>query len=485
MKTPAALLLPFALTGCVSLAPPHRTPPAPVQPAWPMLPAPAAGPPLAAAGTPWQAFYTDPKLQQVLTLALQHNRDLRIAVLNTERARAVHRIQRAQLVPGLSALGAVSRQGGSAADAKTVTLYTVGLGVSAWEVDLFGRLRSLKERALEQFLASEQAARGTRIALLGEVANVYLALVADRESLAFAEDTLASQEVSARLVRRRFEVGASPEVDVHRAQVSLETAREDVARLTSAVAMDRNALELLVGTAVPAELVADRLEQVAPLRECAPGLPAAVLTGRPDIQAAEHQLRAANANIGAARAAFLPNISLTAGVGTASSELSGLFKSGSGTWAFAPQIVLPIFDLGARRAGLAVARVDRDLAVAAYEKAIEAAFREVADTLAQRATLEAQLSAHASLVGALEATLKLATARHQAGIDGSLGVLDAQRSLVAARQGLIALRRARSANLITLYKVLGGGDAPLQAAPLQAAPVQAAPGQARTGASGP
>ncbi len=480
MRPLPILTLLLALTGCVSLAPNYRTPAPPVPQAWPGQAAPGQAAPVQAAPpadgappaaeVPWQAFYADARLRQVLDLALRNNRDLRIAALNTERARAYHRIQRAQLVPAVSALGTVSRQGSSAADGETVTLYTVGLGVSAWEIDFFGRLRSLKDRALDQYLASEQARSSARINLLGEVANAYLALVADRESLAFARDTLASQETSARLIRRRFEVGASSELDVHRAQVSLETAREDVARLTSVVAQDGNALNLLVGAAVPAELIAERLEQVAPLKDSAARIPSEVLAGRPDIRAAEHQLRAANASIGAARAAYFPNISLTAGIGTASSELSGLFKSGSGTWAFAPRIVLPIFDLGTRRANLAIARADRDIALAQYEKAIQAAFREVADTLAQRATLEEQVAAHTSLVKALEATHRLATARYTAGVDGTLGVLDAQRSLYAAQQGLIALRRARYANMVTLYKVLGGGER--SAAPEEQPPVQ-------------
>jgi multidrug efflux system outer membrane protein len=447
----------LALTGCVSLAPKYRTPALPVPTAWPE---PAAGPANpAATELPWQDFYADPKLRQVQELALQNNRDLRIASLNTEKARAYYRIQRAELLPAVSAVGNVSRIGTSSDSTKTVTEYTVGLGVSAWELDLFGRIRSLKDRALEQYLASEQARRGARISMLGEVANIYLTLAADRESLKFAQQTLSGQETSIRLIRRRFEVGASSELDVHRAQVTLETARGDAARLTSIVAQDRNALELLVGTQVPAEWLPEALGGIAAFQDVTPRLPSEVLTSRPDILQAENQLKAANANIGAARAAFFPRISLTAGIGTASSELSGLFKSGSGTWAFAPQVVLPIFDMGARSANLQVAKADRDITLAQYEKAIQVAFREVADTLSQRANLDEQLAAQEALVKALQGTHRLATARYQAGVDGYLGVLDAQRSLYAAEQGLIALRRARSANRITLYKVLGGGDA--------------------------
>lgn len=458
----SALPLLAILTGCVSMAPKYKTPEMPIPKAWPNLPEGAAGP--SAADVPWQAFYVDAKLQKVLELALSHNRDLRIAALNTEKAMAYYRIQRSDLFPKVSALGTVSRTGTSSDSSSTQTEYTVSLGVSAWELDFFGRVRSLKDKSLEQYLATEQVRRSARISLLGEVANVYLALAADQESLQFAKDTLASQDKSFNLTRRRFEVGISSELDANRAQVSLETAREDAARLTSVVAQDRNALNLLVGTTVPADLLPDTLRGMVAIQDFAPELPSEVLVRRPDIRAAENQLKAANANIGAARAAYFPRISLTAGVGVASGDLSHLFNSESRAWAFAPQVVLPIFDMGARSANLKVAQVDRDIALAQYEKAIQVAFREVADTLAQRATLEDQIAAHEALVKALEGTHRLATARYQAGIDGFLGVLDAQRSLYASQQGLIALRRARFANMVTLYKVLGGGDRELDPA---------------------
>jgi multidrug efflux system outer membrane protein len=462
MRALSALPLLLVLSGCASMAPRYLVPTPPVPEAWP---ARTSGPVMTGAKTqpgaadiPWQDFYVDEKLRKVLDLALHNNRDLRIAALNTEKARAYYRIQRAELLPTVSALGTVSRQNASSSSSETETRYTVGLGVSAWELDFFGRVRSLKNRALEQFLATEQARRSAQISLLGEVANVYLALAADRENLKFVTASLTSHETSFKLIRSRFEVGASSELDVNRAQIILETAREDAARFTSLVARDRNALNLLVGAAVPDELLPDALGSVTALNGISAGLPSEVLLLRPDILAAENQLKAANANIGAARAAYFPRITLTAGVGTSSSELSGLFKSGSDTWAFSPQIVLPIFDWGTRRANLQVANVDRDIALAQYEKAIQVAFREVADALAQRDNLEAQLAAHESLVRALEGTHRLATARYKAGVDGYLGVLDAQRSLYDAQQGLIALRQARYANMVTLYKVLGGGN---------------------------
>ena len=471
-----ALSILLAMSGCVSMAPKYVVPTPPVPQAWPEQ---ASGPAMpggqslqAASGIPWQDFYVDAKLRKVLDLALLNNRDLRIAGLNTEKAMAYYRIQRAELFPTLGALGTVSRTGSSSNSSTTETDYTVSLGVSAWELDFFGRIRSLKNRALEQYLATEQARRSARISLLGEVANVYLALAADRERLKFALETSTSQETSFKLIRRRFEVGASSELDVNRAHIGLETAREDAARFTSIVAQDQNALNLLVGTTVPGDLLPDALGSMTVIKGISAGLPSEVLTLRPDILAAENQLKAANANIGAARAAFFPRISLTAGVGVASSELSRLFNSDSRSWAFAPQVVLPIFDMGTRSANLKVANVDRDIALAQYEKAIQVAFREVADTLAQRGTLEDQLTAHESLVQALEGTHRLAAARYKAGVDGYLSVLDAQRSLYAAQQGLIALRQAKYANMVTLYKVLGGGTsepgpatAPMKPAP--------------------
>lgn len=468
MSLKAWITLPFALAmaGCVSMAPKYRVPEPPLPKAWPEGPSYKAasgetpGPP--AADIAWQDFYVDARLRKVLDLALRNNRDLRIAALNTDKARAYYRIQRAELLPTVSAVGYGSKQRLPASVSGTgqsiiAEQYAANLGISAWELDFFGRVRSLKNRALEQYLATEQARHSAQISLLAEVANVYLTLAADRESLKLTQETLVSQEDSYKLTHRRFEVGASSELDSYRSQISVETARGDVARYTRLVAMDENALRLLVGSAVPLEWLPDVLGGVTSLKDITPGLPSEVLTRRPDILMAENQLKAANANIGAARAAFFPRISLTTNIGTMDSELSGLFKSGSDAWVFSPQIVLPIFDMGARRANLKVANTDRDIYVAQYEKAIQVAFKEVADALAQRGTLDDQLTAQEALTKALEGTYRLASARYNAGIDGYLGVLDAQRSLYAAQQGLITLRRAKYGNLITLYKALGGG----------------------------
>lgn len=467
----AWITLPFALAlaGCVSMAPKYRVPEPPVPKAWPegasykAMSGETSGRP--AADMAWQAFYEDARLQKVLDLALRNNRDLRIAALNTEKARAYYRIQRAELFPMVNAVGYGSKQRLPASVSGTgqsiiAEQYAANLGISAWELDFFGRVRSLKNRALEQYLATEQARNSAQMSLLAEVANVYLTLAADREGLKLTQETLASQETSYKLIHRRFEVGASSELDSYRARISVETARGDAARYTRMVAMDENALHLLVGSPVPPEWLPEVLGSVTSLKDITPGLPSDVLTRRPDILMAENQLKAANANIGAARAAFFPRISLTTSIGTMDSDLSGLFKSGSGAWTFSPQVVLPIFDMGARRANLKVANTDRDIHLAQYEKAIQVAFKEVADALAQRGTLDDQLAAQEALTKALEGTHRLASARYNAGIDGYLGVLDAQRSLAAAQQGLISLRRAKYGNLITLYKALGGGWSP-------------------------
>lgn len=477
---PVAFTLVATMVGCVSMAPKYRTPEAPVSPAWPEGPSYKAAPAgTAATDLPWQAFYVDAGLRKVLDLALVHNRDLRIAALNTEKARAYYRIQRADLLPAVNVVGQGTRQRLPASvsgvgQSIVVEQDAVTVGISAWELDLFGRVRSLKNRALETYLATEQARNAMQTSLLAEVASLYLTLAADREGLKLAQETLASQEASFKLIQRRFEVGASSEIDARRAQVGVETARGDVARYTRTVAMDQNALNLAVGTPVPAELLPEQLGAVTALKDITPGLPSEVLTRRPDIRMAENQLKAANANIGAARAAFFPRISLTTGLGTMANDLTGLFKTGSDTWSFTPQVVLPIFDTGARWSNLKAANADRDIALAQYEKAIQSAFREVADTLALRGTLDDQLAAQEALTQALERTHSLATARYTAGLDGYLSVLDAQRSLYGAQQALLALRRTRYANLVTLYKVLGGGQATAEAAPPAKVPPPAA-----------
>jgi multidrug efflux system outer membrane protein len=410
----------------------------------------------------WREFYVDEQLQKVIGLALNNNRDLRVAALNIEKARALYRIQRAELFPTVNASGIGSKQRlpadvSSTGHSMTVEQYSVNLGVSSWELDFFGRIRSLKDRALEQYLATEQARRSAQISLVAEVANVYMTLAADHESLKLAQLTLETQEATYNMIRRRYEVGLTSELDLREAQTRVEAARVDVVRYTRQVALDENALNLLVGSPVPTELLPDKLDAVTAPKDIAAGLPSEVLLRRPDILQAENQLKAANANIGAARAAFFPRINLTTIIGTISDELSGLFKSGSGTWTLASQIIQPIFDTRLRW-GLKAVKADHEIALAQYEKTIQAGFREVADALAQRGTVGDQIAAQESLVQASAEAYRLSNIRYIKGIDSYLRVLDAQRSLYSAQQGLVNLRLARLTNQVTLYKVLGGGD---------------------------
>jgi len=409
----------------------------------------------------WQEFFTDERLRKVIQTALNNNRDLRLAALNVERARALYGIQRAELFPSVDVLGSGIKQRIPAdlsefGKARTIEQYSVDLGIVSWEIDFFGRIRSLKDEALEEYFATEEARRSTRILLVSAVSNTYLTLAADRENLKLAEFTLETQKAAYNLIHRRYELGLASELDLRRAQTQVDTARGDIARFTQLVAQDENALNLLVGSSAPGELLPQDLGGVGAPNEISPGMSSEVLLQRPDILAEEHRLKAANANIGAARAAFFPRIALTTAVGTASSELSGLFKSGSGAWTFAPQIVMPIFDARLWSA-YGATKVQKEIALVQYEKAIQTAFREVADALAVRGTVDMQLSAQQSLVDAAAVTYRLSTTRYAKGIDSYLGVLDAQRSLYGAEQGLIAIRLARLANQVRLYAVLGGG----------------------------
>jgi multidrug efflux system outer membrane protein len=460
-----AIMMTFA--GC-SLAPSYHQPEAPVPATWPKGPAyqETGGQPqtMAAVDIAWQTFYIDPQLRQVITLALENNRDLRAALLRIERARAQYRIQRSDLFPKLDAVGAGSIQrqpadlsGSGRAD--TVHRYDVDLGVSAWELDLFGRIRSLKEQALEQYLATEQARRSIQVALVSDTAIRYLILAADRERLQLARETLVNQQAVYRLVKSRFEAGIANALDLNQARTSVDAARVDIARYTTFVAQDQNALDLLAGTSVADNLLPETLGAPdATLQEVGPGLSSQVLLRRPDILDAEHRLKGANANIGAARAAFFPSISLTSAAGTASRALSGLFTGGSFAWAFAPRITLPIFNAGENRARLQVAKVDRDIAVATYEKTIQTAFREVADALARRGTIDEQQAAQQSLTDANAESYRLSQVRYEKGVDSYLNVLDSQRSLYDAQQALISVHLDRLTNLVTLYRVLGGGS---------------------------
>lgn len=456
----------LALSGCATMAPKYERPASPVPGAWPYGEAyglaAARGGPLSGADLPWGDYFANASLRAVISLALSNNRDLKAAALAVERSRALYGISRADLFPQVDAGGGsiAARTPGTLTNSGqpvTSRQYDVGLAVAGYELDLFGRIRSLKDRALSEYLATEQARRSVQVGLVSEVAGRWFALAADRERLGLARETLVAQEKSYELTRRRFEGGVSSELDLRQAQTSVDAARVDIARYTALVAQDRNALDLLAGAPVPEELLPAELDTVTAMKELSPGLPSEVLLRRPDILEAEETLKGANANIGAARAAFFPRITLTTSVGLASEELGDLFQGAARTWSFAPRISVPIFDGGANRASLKVAKADRDIAVTRYEKAIQEAFREVADALARRGTLGDQLAAQQSLVDAAAVTRKLSDARYEKGVDSYLSVLDAQRTHYAARQNLIAVRLELLANRVTLYRALGGG----------------------------
>lgn len=480
LATVPLTLAALVLAACSTMADPYQRPAAPVSDQWPTGPAyrtstgegaattatPAAAAPAAttpAADIAWRDFYVDPKLSRVIELALANNRDLRVAALNIERARGLYQIQGADLYPGLDATAASSRQrvpGDLSFTGQPMiqSQHGVSVGLATYELDLFGRVRSLRDEALAQYLATGQARNSAQMSLVAEVAAGYLNLAANQALLRLAEETLKSQRDSFELIRDSQELGAASGLEVRQAQTSVETARGDVARFTRLVAQAQNALTLLVGAPVPAALLPSaELEGQVRFNDLPAGLPSTVLQRRPDILEAELELQAANARIGAARAAFFPRIALTASAGTASSSLSGLFDGGSGTWSFAPQIGLPIFDGGRNRANLRVSQTDRQIAVTRYERAIQGAFRDVADALAERGTVQQQLDAQAALVEATGDSLDLSRVRFEGGTDSYLNVLDSQRALYTAQQGLINLRLSRSLNLVTLYKALGGG----------------------------
>lgn len=456
------LALAAALASGCTMIPGYERPAAPVAAGFPNA-APAAAEATPADTIVWRDYFADAQLREAIAMALVNNRDLRVAALNIEKARAQYRIQRADLFPAVGASGGMNAQRlpedlTSSGEAEVNRSYSATIGFSAYEMDFFGRIRSLNAEALETYLGTEEARRSAQISLVAEVANAWLTLAADRERLALARSTYETRQKSHDLMRRSFEAGAVSALDLRQAETLLHNARADAARYRSFVAQDENALALIAGAQVPAELLPATLtDSISAVAELPAGVPSEVLVRRPDILQAERALRAANASIGAARAAFFPSISLTAAAGSASSTLGDLFDGGSGTWSFIPQVRIPIFEAGRLRASLEVAEVQRDIQVAQYEKAIQSAFREVADALAERATLAEQLDARRRLVEATESAFRLSEARYKGGVDSYLGLLDAQRTLYAAELDLIGVRLADAANRVTLYKVLGGG----------------------------
>ncbi len=450
------------LSGC-SLIPDYQRPETPVAAQYPQGPAYEAtnAPGQAAAEQGWKQFFHDPALQQLIQVALENNRDLRVAALNIDAYAAQYRIQRADLFPAVSATGSGSRQrvparASQSGEAAISSSYSATLGISAYELDLFGRVRSLSEQALQSYFATEEARRSTQISLVANVANAYLTWQADKELLKLTQETLGAYEQSFKLTSRSAEVGVASALDLSQARTAVENARVQLARYTRQVAQDENSLTLLLGTGLPANLSSQPLSDDL-LSEVPAGLPSDLLQRRPDILQAERNLLAANANIGAARAAFFPSISLTANAGTLSPDLSGLFKGGSGTWTFAPQINLPIFNAGSLRASLDYAKIQKDINVAQYEKSIQTAFQEVSDGLAARQTYNEQLQAQTDFVAANQDYYRLAERRYRIGVDSNLTFLDAQRQLFSAQQSLITDRLAQLTSEVNLYKALGGG----------------------------
>ncbi|RKG32806.1 multidrug efflux RND transporter AdeIJK outer membrane channel subunit AdeK [Acinetobacter tianfuensis] len=405
----------------------------------------------------YKEFFADQRLVQVLDLALANNRDLRTAALNIQRAQQQYQITSNNQLPTIGASGGVLRQD-TLSSQKPMTSYNVGLGVTAYELDFWGRVRSLKDNALDNYLATASARDATQIALVGQVAQAWLSYSFANANLKLADQTLKTQLESYNLNKKRFDVGIDSEVPVRQAQISVETARNDVANYKTQVAQAQNMLNLLVGQQVPANLLpAQRVTRITSSNAMGTGIPSDLLNNRPDVRAAEYKLSAAGANIGAAKARLFPTISLTGSAGYASTDLSDLFKSGAFVWSLGPSLDIPLWDWGTRKANIKISETDREIALSDYEKSIQTAFSEVNDALAVRQNIGDRLAAQKRLVDATNTTYKLSNARFRAGIDSYLTVLDAQRTSYGAEQGLLLLEQANLNNQVELYKSLGGG----------------------------
>jgi len=461
----SALTAALVLAGC-SMAPTYERPAAPVPASFPAAPAIGTAPVAARTETraavdiAWQDFFTDPRLAGLIQTALDNNRDLRVAIKNIEVAQAQFRITRSAQLPNLGANASFQRARPAPIVGGVYESDSATIGVSAWELDFFGRIQSLKDAALAQYLATEETQKTVQISLVASVANGWLQLIADEELLDITRQTLATREDGLKLSKLRFDNGVISEIDMRLAESLAEGARATYAQQQRVRMQDENALALLLGAPVPPEAVkvgTNALASVQPMPDVPAGLPSDLLANRPDVRTAEQQLLAANANIGAARANFFPRITLTANYGTASNELSGLFESGSKAWSFAPSLVLPIFDAGRNRATLDTAWANRDIAVAQYEKSVQSAFREVADALAARATLSEQLRALRAQADAEEKRFRLSVLRYRNGVANALDLQDAQRSLFTAQLAATQTRLDQLQSQVLLYKALGGG----------------------------
>jgi multidrug efflux system outer membrane protein len=462
IKALGAVTLSLALAAC-DMAPKYVRPEMPVPTSTPQGPAYAEGgegQAIVPADTAWRDFFTDPRLARVIETALANNRDLRIAMANVEQARAQYRVQRADLLPTVAAGGTATYQDQpfSQAGSGRTDIYQAQVGISAWEIDLFGRIRNLSRAAQEQYFASVETRNAAQTSLIAETANAWLAMAADQERLRIARDLEGAFGKTLALTKARFERGIASELEVRQAQTSYDQARSDIAEATTLVAQDQNALNLLAGTTVPATDLPDSLPQAGATIENLPAnIASDILLRRPDIASAEHQLRGANANIGAARAAFFPNISLTAAFGSLSLGLSNLFGSGTSFWSVAPTASVPIFDFGRNQGNLQYARATYDAMLATYEQSIQTGFREVADALARRGTMTQQMEAQTSLRDSARVAYTLSEARFRAGVDSFLTTLDSQRTLYTAEQSLLATRLTRATNMVELYRAMGGG----------------------------
>ena len=462
------LLLPLCLaattlTAC-SLAPAYVRPTASVSTQWPVASTAQNGEQPRTIDIGWRSMFRSPKLQSLIEEALANNRDLRIATLNIEAARNTWRIQRSALLPSINASGGFTRQEVSKSrsgtgQAEITSTYTAGIGTTAYELDLFGRVRSLNNSAINKYLATEEGQKAAQTSLVAEVANAYITCLADIELLRLTESTLKIRQDAYDLIKRSFELGAKSGLDVAQSAMLVESARANLSQYQRRVEQDKNALTLLVGKEIDPKLLEPQpLADVEMLERLPVGIPSVVLLDRPDIRQAEYALKAENANIGAARASFFPSIGLTGSAGYASTSLSDLFVTGSSSvWSFAPQVTLPIFQGGRLRSNLKLAETNRDIAVARYEKAVQTAFREVADALVARATFTEQWHAQQALVKESDQALTITKARYDYGIDSHFALLDAQRSLFEAQQNEILIHQQTLANLINLYKALGGG----------------------------
>ncbi len=441
----SVMALSLALSAC-TMAPAYKRSALPVAAEWPVTaPLPNTG------NLKWRDLFTDPALQGTIQLALDNNRDLRVAALNIERARALYRIQRADGLPVLDAsAGGTHLHSDASGDGDN---YSADLNLD-WELDLFGRIRALNRAAREDFLATQEARKAVAISLIADTANAWLTLAADQDMLAITRQTYAARKDAYDIAQGRARLGAIGDLELNQARVQFEEAREDIANIETQIDQDKAAITLLTGAPLPANLLPVAFDDRAVAASLPVGIPSDVLLNRPDVLAAEHDLKAANANIGAARAAFFPSISLTGSAGSASDALGDLFSNGANSYSYGVRLNLPIFNGGANLAGLKSVQVNRDIVLARYEKAIQSAFSEISQALAVRARIDERLSARQAATDAARRSLSLSQARYQNGADSYLVLLDAQRTLYASEQSLINLRLAKASNLVALYRTV-------------------------------